>query len=306
MNQYLVGRNIHMRNYTLANVQEAYKTLFASVRTGIGNPMVRPGTSRGIRGTKRSFYLFEAGEYEGEEGYWAEDEDTNEEGFLSTENETFWTLDEAKDEWHEANVAGRKIKRRGKGKGKSRKRFQSKKRGKFRPHRNTGRAHVANDDQYWYSGQWDEQNAEGFNDTLFEKGKGYGWKSGKRGKKGKDKDEKGGDAFKGWFKGYSKGKFKKGKNKSHIAQSGDGTGDNANQPAEGEASGEGQPYYAGEYYEPETGIIWYTSGSGEHAGQQWADGSWSSFIVQEIMEREKTDEKRPRRVSCRDRQMAEN
>ena len=44
MNQYLEGRNIHMRNYTLATVQEAYKTLFASVRTGIGNPMVRPRT----------------------------------------------------------------------------------------------------------------------------------------------------------------------------------------------------------------------------------------------------------------------
>ena len=74
--------------------------------------MVRPGTSRGNRGTKRSFYLFEAGKYEGEKGYWAEDEDTNEEGFLSTENETFWTLDEANDEWHQANVAGRKIKKR--------------------------------------------------------------------------------------------------------------------------------------------------------------------------------------------------
>ena len=129
LNQYLEGKNIHMRQYTLANVQEAYKTLFASVRTGIGNPMVRPRTSR-TRGSKRSFYLFEAGEFDGEEGYWAEDEETHQEGFLSTENEVFWTLDDEKDEWHEANVAGRKIKKRGKGSNKSRRKFKSKKRGK--------------------------------------------------------------------------------------------------------------------------------------------------------------------------------
>ena len=105
LNQHLEGKNVRMRNYTLTAVQEAYKTLFASVRTGIGNHMVRPRTSR-TRG-KRSFYLFEAGQFDGEEGYWAEDVDTNQEGFLSTENDIFWTLDEAKEGWHEANVAGR-------------------------------------------------------------------------------------------------------------------------------------------------------------------------------------------------------
>ena len=188
LNQYLEGRNIHMRNYTLSNVQEAYKTLFASVRTGIGNPMVRPRASR-TRGTKRSFYLFEAGEYEGEEGYWAKDEETNEEAFLSTENETFWTLDEAKDEWHEANVAGRRIKKRGKGSTKSKRKFNSKRRGKFRPHK-SGRAHVVNDDQPWQSGQWDEYSLEAYNDTLFGKGKGYGWKSGSEERKARKKMKK--------------------------------------------------------------------------------------------------------------------
>ena len=142
-----------MRNYTLANVQEAYKTLFASVRNGIEKPLVRPGSSRG---TKRSFYLFEAGEYEGEEGYWAEDEDTQEEGFLSAENEQFWTFDEANEEWQSANVAGRRIRKRVKGSSKNRKKFKSKKRGKFRPHKQSGRAHIANNDTTWQQGQWDE------------------------------------------------------------------------------------------------------------------------------------------------------
>ena len=281
MNQFLEGRNIHMRNYTLAIVQEAYKTLFASVRTGIGNPMVRPRTSR-TRGSKRSFYLFEAGEFDGEEGYWAEDEDTHQEGFLSTENDVFWTLDEEKNEWHEANVAQRRIKKRGKGSTKSKGKFKSKKRGRFRPHRSS-KAHAATEDPAWPSeGPWDPYNVEAGYDTLF--GKGKGWKSGKR--KGKSKDDnKGSEAFKGWSKGYAKGKFKKGKFKSHVAQSGN-DGENANQPAEGEASNTDWPTYTGEYYDTDTGVIWYTQGGGENAGQQWSGDGWS-FVVQEIEERGK-------------------
>ena len=44
---------------------------------------------------KCSFYVFEAGEFDGEEGYWAVDEDDeNEDRFLSTGNDIPWTLNE--------------------------------------------------------------------------------------------------------------------------------------------------------------------------------------------------------------------
>ena len=85
LTSHLALRGMMMRDYSLRIVQESFRTLFCSTRTGIGNPQVRPsGLSH-----RRNYYLFEAGEFDGEEGYWAEDEDTNEEGFLSTENTTW-------------------------------------------------------------------------------------------------------------------------------------------------------------------------------------------------------------------------
>ena len=125
-----------------------------------------------------------------------------------------------KDAWHEANVAGRRIKKRkGSGKGGKRK-SKAKKRGRFRPH--GSKAHTSTEEnQSWeYQGQADY-------DTLYGKGKGL-HKSGKRkwGKGDKSKDGSP-DAFKGWFKGSGKFKSRKGKKaKSHIAQSGN-EGENA-------------------------------------------------------------------------------
>ena len=116
LTSHLALRGIMMRDYSIKIVQESFRTLFCSTRTGIGNPQVRPS---GLT-HRRNFYLFEAGEFEGEEGYWAEDEDTNEEGFLSTENDKFWTFDEDNDEWHSAQIAKGANKRR-KGKGRARK-----------------------------------------------------------------------------------------------------------------------------------------------------------------------------------------
>ena len=48
-----------------------------------------PGGSR-----QNNFYILEQGEYEGEKGFWVEDEDGNED-FMGTEDEeTFWVLED--------------------------------------------------------------------------------------------------------------------------------------------------------------------------------------------------------------------
>jgi len=59
-----------MRDYTLDLIFTSFRTLFTSTKTGIADPSIRPGGLE--RSSKqRSFYLFEAGEFDNEEGYWA-------------------------------------------------------------------------------------------------------------------------------------------------------------------------------------------------------------------------------------------
>ena len=187
-------------------MQESFRTLFCSTRTGIRNPQVRlSGPTH-----RRNFYLFEAGEFDGEEGYWAVDEDTNEEGFLSTEDDKFWTLDEETNEWHAANIAGRANKRR-KGSGQCKKglrKYKSKRRGNFRPYRRSGKAHL-NEEEWYEDNEWQND----WQDSYF--GKKGSWKNGSKvkGKFGKGKDQQ--DAYKGFYKGKGKSKSKgKGKGSS--------------------------------------------------------------------------------------------
>jgi len=67
-----------MRQYTLQIAQEAFKTLFANTKTGINDPSVRQGgldhKGKG-HGRHRSFYCFEIGTFDEDEGYWAVDEE---------------------------------------------------------------------------------------------------------------------------------------------------------------------------------------------------------------------------------------
>jgi plasmid stabilization system protein ParE len=73
LTSHLALRGIMMRDHTLDLIFTSFRTLFTLTKTGIGDPSIRPG--RLERSSKRrSFYLFEAGEFDGEEGYWAVDE----------------------------------------------------------------------------------------------------------------------------------------------------------------------------------------------------------------------------------------
>ena len=64
-------RNISLENYSHEMLKTHYHELFITTRTSIQDPSIRP------QGGNRSntFFILEQGEYEGEEGFWVEDED---------------------------------------------------------------------------------------------------------------------------------------------------------------------------------------------------------------------------------------
>ena len=90
---HLALRNYAMRQYTLQPAQEAVKTLFANTKTGINDPSVRQGglDHKGNgHGRHRSFYCFEIGTFDEDEGYWAVDEEIEDlNGFLDINQDSF-------------------------------------------------------------------------------------------------------------------------------------------------------------------------------------------------------------------------
>ena len=107
------------------------------------------GQHRGFRNSRntggRSFAILDSGDYDGEFGYWVQDEDTFEEGFIAEddEEEVFWQVDD-----NEVFVA-RRFKRRPQLRraGKGRRKGKGRKRGRFRSYRK-GSAHTAEGDDY--------------------------------------------------------------------------------------------------------------------------------------------------------------
>jgi hypothetical protein len=131
---------------------------------------------------------------DGTYGYWVEDDDTAEVGFLPELEDVFWTYDDNADAWQSRHFKGRKMRRgapKGKGKGKG-----SSGRKRFTPFRRKGKgkggdAHAT----------WDQQEA----DTWWSKGKKGKGKGKGTGKKGEGKDE-----GKGKTGGFGSGKGPKG------------------------------------------------------------------------------------------------
>ena len=123
-----------LRNISLETLKTHYHELFITTRTSIQDPSIRP------QGGNRSntFFIIEQGEYEGEEGFWVEDEEGLE-GFMSNnDEETFWVLEE-NDAFIARKVSGRNFKfKKRKGKGKSGNKKGSHQRGGFKPFRKSG------------------------------------------------------------------------------------------------------------------------------------------------------------------------
>ena len=201
-----------MWDYTQSVIFGGFKTLFTSTETGIADPSVRQGgLERRHNGRQRSFFLYELGSWDEEEGYWAGDEeDETLEGFLDINNEIFWSYNPETDQWDDAYVAGfKRFRNKGRGKGKGR-RYRSTFRGRFRPVKHKrGKAHLTeNDYDSWdYPAQNELQDGDG---SYFGKGKPRS-KGGKNKSKGRSSYGEAKAQDRGTFKASGKSKKKGGK-----------------------------------------------------------------------------------------------
>ena len=182
-----------LENYAYEMMKGQYHDLFITSRTPIQDPSIQPpGGNR-----SNAFYILEQGEYEGEEGFWVEDEEGLE-GFMATnDEETF--------EFWRSSLQGRCLGEiSGSKRGRKRKIKGSHQRGGVTPFRKSGsggKATLANTNQDPYDqAYW---------------GKGIGKKG-----TGKSKFQKPYDGNKGcpsYENGKGKGGHDKGKSKTFAA-----------------------------------------------------------------------------------------
>ena len=177
-------RGLTISDYTFDAVREVMIELFCAPKSSIDNPSLR--TVHAVR----SFCVLDDGELDGQTGYWVEDDETGDEGFLPEFDDVLWVYDDKADAWASHRFHGRRMRRgqpKGKGKGKGKKG-----RRRFKSRRGKGKGQSA----HWGDGEWEEN-------VAWSKGKG---KQGKKG--GDDSHEKG--------KGKGK-KGKEGKSFAHVA-----------------------------------------------------------------------------------------
>ena len=81
-----------MNQYSFDLVREVMIELLVTAKTTLDNPNIKAATS------SRSFCIIEeVTDAEGTDGYWVEDDDTHEEGFLPETQDIFWVYDEMHD-----------------------------------------------------------------------------------------------------------------------------------------------------------------------------------------------------------------
>ena len=251
----MVLKGFRVNQYSFDLVREVMIELFVTAKTTLDNPNIKAGNS------SRSFCIIEeVTDAEGTDGYWVEDDETHEEGFLPETQDIFWVYDEVNDVWNSRHFRGRSLRRgnrKGKGKGKGGKgrrkgRFKSRRKGKGKGSYQVEAYYT--DPRTWKEREWEpaEQNDGQGWDQYSDPSYGYqtasitedkGWKSndwtgadwddtqwgdgaaqafyGKGGKgKGKGKGKKG-------EKGDYKGGKSKGKGKGKKGEGKDGKGDHA-------------------------------------------------------------------------------
>ena len=169
-------RQINMNNYTYLGVKGLFLDLFCGTATGTADPSIR-------RQRRSTFLVLDEGDLEEESGYWAMDQETGEEGFVSLFSESgFWVL-AAEGGYTRRRIHGRRFRKpskggKGKGRGKGRRPGFVSRRGKG------AGAHYA-----------EYPDNSGF------------YRKGKKGKKGGKKGFKGKDAFKGKGKSQQQNPF---------------------------------------------------------------------------------------------------
>jgi hypothetical protein len=102
---YMSRRGLQIQNYTFEALREAFVELFCAPRSSLENPMYR--ASR----TGRSFCVLDQGHLSGDYGYWVEDDETLETGFVPEIDDIFWTFNEDSAMWVQRPFQARKFRR---------------------------------------------------------------------------------------------------------------------------------------------------------------------------------------------------
>ena len=170
MSSTLALRGFNIQGYTYQMVRDVFMELFCAPKSSLDNPNLRSSP------TSRSFCVMEEGEMDGLSGFWVEDDDSGEVGFLPEWDDVFWVYDETTFAWLSHHFKGRRLRRgppraKGKGKGKG---------GKFRFRSRKGKGKGKGKGSFAHLGEGEET-------AYAVKGKGKGKKG--KGKKGKEKGE---------------------------------------------------------------------------------------------------------------------
>ena len=123
MSSTLQLQGYRVQTYTFEKVREQLIELLCNPKNSLDNPNLSGG---GHRGSGRSFCVMEDGDMDESFGYWCEDEDSGEVGFLPEFEDIFWLYDEVAEAWLSRPFKGRTVRRgtpKGRGKGKGRKGF---------------------------------------------------------------------------------------------------------------------------------------------------------------------------------------
>ena len=169
----LTLRGMDVQRYTFEAVRGVFIELFCAPRSSLDNPNLRASGA-----TARSFCVIDDGIMDQVHGYWAEDEESGEVGFLPEIEDVFWVHDDTNMVWLSRPFRGRSLRRgqaKGKGKGKGQKGFH-----RFRPFKGKGKG----------KGKGREDGAHSAHEALkgFGKSKGKGKGKAKKGKIGAPSD----------------------------------------------------------------------------------------------------------------------
>ena len=95
LTRIMTHRGRTLDQYNVQELRDLFLEMFCTTKTAVDNPMMQPS---GI-GQRRSFLVLEEGELEGNDGYWAEDDEEGAEGFLDALEDVFWVYDDADYTW---------------------------------------------------------------------------------------------------------------------------------------------------------------------------------------------------------------
>ena len=246
-------RGLNVQQYTVQAVRDMFIELFCAPRSSLENPLLGSGPTQGTR----SFCIIDEGEMDGVTGYWVEDDESGDVGFLPEFEDMFWRFDEPSEAWVSRYFKGRRMriglpKRKGKGHGKGGKR-------RFKP-RGKGKRRKGSY-SHWGEGEDDEEEMPDEYADWNSGGKRKG--KGKKGKKAK-RPEEGQEPQGPTSGGKSKGKGKH----AHLSS--------LNEWAPPGSSTALTPVPENTYSPSETEAAW--------TDQPWSDSGWNrAYLAEEVL-----------------------